>query len=50
MKNKKDRKNKRKKNPMALDLRQPKYRLRVVETKRNQLHRKRKHKGVTNHD
>jgi len=41
------RKNIRKRNPMALDLRQPKYKLRVVATKHKKLHRKRKHKGVT---
>jgi len=35
----------RNRDPMAKDLRQPKYRPRVVESKRKKPPRKRKHKG-----
>lgn len=37
---------KRTKDPMAKDLRQPKYRLRVIEKKNKVLPRKQKHKKV----
>ena len=39
---------KRTRNPMARDLRQPKYRSRVVDRKDKIKYRKRKHKGSKN--
>lgn len=36
----------RSRNPMARDLRQPKYRTRVVKAKNKIIPRKQKHKGV----
>ncbi len=40
-------KGKSRSNPMAKDLRQPKYRMRVVEPKKKTIYRKRKHKGAS---